>query len=70
LTGAAQWLLRTPASRAQQIADVIEVVLHAELAANQFGDAASRPDVPTKAKGLCTLRQQHWQLGKLLRAQS
>jgi hypothetical protein len=47
------------ASLAQQIADVIEVVLHAKVAANQFGDAASRPDVAANAKGFRTLRQQH-----------
>ena len=69
MSGAAQWLLRTPASLAQQIADVVEVVLHAELAANQFGNAASRPHIASKAKGLRALRQQHRHLAKLLRGQ-
>src|SRR5262245_32147357 len=49
---------------------MIEVVLHAELAANQLGDAARGPHVPAKAKSFGPLREQCGQLNKLLRRQS
>jgi hypothetical protein len=49
---------------------VIEVVLHAELAANQLGHAASGPHISSKAKALGAMRQQHRQLDKLLRRES
>jgi hypothetical protein len=70
LTGAAQRLLRRPPGLPEQIPDVIEVVLHAELAANQLGDAASGPHIASKAKGLCPRRQRRRRLSKLLGRQS
>jgi hypothetical protein len=55
---------------AAQVADVIEVVLRAELAANHLRDAAGGPDITSKAKGLSPTRQQAGQLSQLLWCQS
>jgi hypothetical protein len=59
-------LLDAPAGRAQQVADVIGVVAHAELAADDRRHPLGGPDVATEAERLGALRQQVRQLLALL----
>jgi hypothetical protein len=66
LAGAAEWFLRAPAGGAQQIADVIEVIPDAELAADHLRHPSCGPDLAAKAEGFCALGQQQRQAGELL----
>ncbi len=59
LRGATEWLLRTPPSGPQQVADVIEVILDAELATDDLGHAPRRPDLAPKAERVRAASQQH-----------
>jgi hypothetical protein len=67
LAGAAERFLGAPAGGAQQIADMIEVILGAELAADHLRYPARGPDLAAKAECLCSSSQQQWQAGELLR---
>jgi hypothetical protein len=67
LASTAEWFLWAPAGRPQQVADVIEVILHAELASDDLGDAPRCPHLATKAECFGTQCEQQRQSGKLLR---
>jgi hypothetical protein len=68
LAGAAERFLRAPAGGAQQIADMIEVILDAEWATDHLRHPARGPDLAAKAEGFCALGQQQWQAGRAVRA--
>jgi hypothetical protein len=59
-------LLDAPAGRPQQVADVIEVIVHAELAADDRRHPLGGPDIPTEAERLGALCQELGQLPPLL----
>src|SRR5262249_38900444 len=65
LARTAEWFLWAPAGRPQQVTDVIEVIVHAELASDDLGDAPRSPDLATKAERLGTQCQQQAAIGRV-----